>query len=157
MRVAISAAILLAFTLLTGCSNLKQEIIIVPKNYIGYIVIIHNEKDGIKPRQYNKKIIFEIPATGVLKTQQPVNHEWSRLPEFYYEEIAQANRIPFCFDFKKIPVDSVVAYGGSSGNANKDQKGNETVAFTLYFVGNKAQISDAYDKAEKLDISSLSE
>lgn len=55
----------------------------------------------------------------------------------------------FKIEYTNIPVDSVVAYGGTSGAANKDLTGKNVVRFTKYFVGNKKQIGSVTNKLKR--------
>ena len=143
--------------ILFSCGQKEDEVYIVPKNYTGYVVIIYDQKKGVAPKYEGKKRVYEIPSNGILKTQFKGNYEWTHFPEFYYEKIAPENKIPFTVEPKNIPVDTVVALSGASGSANKDLAGKEVVRYTLYYIGNNAQIDTAYEAANKLDIAKLGE
>lgn len=142
---------------LSSCQTGEQEIVIVPTDYTGYIVIIHNQEHGNPIRYEGKKRVYEIPQSGILRTQFSGNYGWVGLTEFYYESIAQEKQIPFKVDADSLPSDSIVAFGGSTGKANKDLEGKETVEFKLFYVGTKEQIDKAYEEAEKLNIVKLAE
>lgn len=138
-----------------SCGQDKKEVFILPRNFTGYIVILYNQSTGSPIRLEDGKRIYEIPQNGVLITKSSDNPDWMELPEFYYEKIEKISQISFKVDYKDLPADSIVAYGGISGTANKDLTGKEVVRFTKYFVGNKSQIDTAYQKAEKLDMLKL--
>ncbi len=140
-----------------GCSIGKNDIFIVPKNYTGYVIIIYGQKGGDKPIYEGKKRVFNIPSSGILKTQFDGNYEWKTLPEFYYNQIAPENQIRYILDPNKIPLDSVVAYGGTSATANKDLAGKDVIRYSIYYIGNNGQIDSAYEKAENLDILKFAE
>jgi hypothetical protein len=143
--------------MLIGCNKGEEEIFVIPKNYTGYIVIIYNQKGGVKPKYENNKRVYEIPENGILKSQLAPNYGWTNYPEFYYEAITSESKIQFTAEPQKIPMDKVVAYGGVSGNANKDLAGKETVEYVLFYIGNNVQIDTAYEAADKLDIVKLAE
>jgi hypothetical protein len=68
-----------------GCGQEKREdsITLIPKGYVGPVVIIFNQTDG-KPIKYEKnKRIYEIPDNGILKTQFTKNIGYQK-NEFYY-------------------------------------------------------------------------
>lgn len=155
MKILVS--ILLFSIMLVGCHKGQEEVIIIPKDYIGYIIIIYNQKNSKEPKYEDGKIIYEIPESGILKTQLPDNSGWTNFPEFYYEKVSPENKITFKIESKDIPIDSVVASGGVYGGVNKDLAGNEVVRYLRYYIGNKAQTDSAYKKAEKLDIIKLTE
>lgn len=140
-----------------SCDTAEDAIFILPKNYTGYIVVIHGQKSSTKPKYEGKKRVYEIPANGILKTQFSNNPGWTNFPEFYYERVTTENKIPFTTEPADIPKDKIVAYGGTAGVANKDHEGKEVVRYVLYYIGNNAQIDTAYEAAEKLDILKLAE
>lgn len=148
---------LLIALFLFSCDRGENEIYIVPKNYTGYIIVIYGQKKGTEPAFEAKKRVYKIPSNGVLKTQFTGNFEWTNFPEFYYEQIAPENKIPFKSESKNIPTDSIVAYGGISGSANKDLAGKKVVHYTLFYIGNNAQIDKAYEASQKLDIIKFTE
>ena len=143
--------------LMFSCDAGENEIFIIPKNYTGYIVIIYNQQNTAVPKHEDKKRVYEIPVSGVLKTQFKAKEGWAGFPQFYYEKVSPENQINFVADRKKLPADTVVATGAISGSANKDLAGKQTVKFALYYVGDKAQIDTAYEAAEKLDIVKLAD
>lgn len=150
--------IIILFTIsmvVEGCSQIKKEVFILPRNFTGYIMILYNQSSGMPIKIEDGKRIYQIPENGILITKSSNDESWMELPEFYYEKIDKTKQVPFKIEYKDIPVDSVVAYGGTSGAANKDLAGKEVVRFTKYFIGNKSQIDSAYQKVEKLDILKL--
>ncbi len=143
--------------MLLSCNNGDKEIIIVPKNYTGYIVIIYSQKNG-KPIKYeNGKRIYEIPSNGILKTQFKGNYGLRDFTEYYFEQVNPNNKIPSYVEFDKIPPNVVVGFIGANGNANKDYEGKQTVEYSFYYVGTKADIQKEIEQAEKLDIISLAQ
>lgn len=148
---------LISSLMMTSCDRGEREMIVVPQNYTGYIIIIFNQKKGVAPLYEGKNRVYEIPRNGILKTQFPGNPGWMEFPKFYYDKIAPQNEIPYKVDYKNIPADSTVGFGGSVGNANKDLAGKETVEFKQFYIGNKAQIDSAAEKGDKLDIIKLAE
>jgi hypothetical protein len=147
-------SIFLSLLTFVGCQTSEDEVIIVPKNYTGYLIIIYNQKDGEPPKHIGKKRVYEFTSDGILKTQFPENSGWKNLPEFYYEKMDPQNKIPYSME-KKLPKDKTVAYGGTAGSITRDEKGEDVVRYLIYYVGNEAQIDTAYEAAEKLDIDSL--
>jgi hypothetical protein len=143
--------LILAF-IVHSCNTAEDAIIVLPRGYTGYVLIVHDQKDGREKKYHDGKRVYEVPSGGILLTEFPNNPGWSNLPEFYYEKIAPENKIPFTTDPKSIPENDVVAYGGTAGAANRDDEGKDVVRYVLYYVGNDAQIDSAYRKAEKLDI-----
>ena len=143
--------------MLLSCDHGEQEIIVVPKNFTGYILIIFNQKNGAPPKYESKTRVYEIPQDGVLKTQFEGNYGWVGFPEYYYERIVPENKLPSFVELNKVPIDTVVAYGGSTGTIKKSSKSEERIEFAAFYIGNKAQIEQAREQVEKLDILKLAE
>jgi len=153
MRAEIILSIILSFMLL-GCDTGEQEIIIAPRDYTGYIIVIFNQEDG-KPVKYEgKKRVYEIPRNGVLKTQFKSNGGWSDYPEFYYEAMDQENKLPsnILSVIETLPMDTIVGFKGATGSIRKNNYDDDRVRFAKYYIGTRPDIKRAKEEAEKLDI-----
>lgn len=148
---------LLVAILLSCHSRGEDEVVILPEDYTGYVVIIYDQEDGASPRYEDKKRVYEIPTDGILKTQFTNNPGWADLPEFYYGSISPENKVPYEVEYDEVPTDSVVAFGGVAGGVSRDLEGKSIVRFLEYYVGTKSQIQEAVDQAEGLDIASIVE
>ncbi|KAA5536549.1 hypothetical protein F0919_02455 [Taibaiella lutea] len=142
---------------LASCTAREPDIFILPDNFRGGILIIYNQKNGIAPQYHRKSRVYVIPKNGILKTQFSIDSDWSALPQFYYSSISSANRIRYVYDAKEIPENDVIAFGGSSGVANKDLAGKQVIRFATYYIGNKSIVDTAYQRLEDIDIISLAE
>lgn len=149
----ISSLVILIF----GCSKKDEVIYILPKNYTGYIVVLYSQKDGVEPKYEGGKRVYEIPSSGILKTKFEADYGWSGFPKFYYGNMMDGNEILYKYDFEKVPVDSVVSFGGTNGTANRDLAGTSVVNFTNYYIGNKEQIEKAIEKASSIDYVKLAD
>jgi hypothetical protein len=96
------------------------------------------------------KRVYEIPSSGILRTQFEPNTGWAEFSEFYYENI-NSKKIPYTYEFEELDDNNVVAYGGTTGTANRDLAGTSVVKFSKYYIGNKTQIQEAIDKSETFD------
>lgn len=145
--------------MLLGCDRGEQEIIIAPRNYTGYIIVIFNQEDGQPVKYEGKKRVYEIPSDGVLKTQFNVNGGWSDYPEFYYEAINPENRLPsnILSEIETLPTDTIVGFKGATGSIRKKDYDDERVRFAKYYIGTRLDIKRAKEEAEKLDIVKLEE
>ena len=117
--------------MLLGCDTGEQEIIIAPRNYTGYIIVIFNQDDGQPVKYAGKKRVYEIPSDGVLKTQFNINNGWSDYPEFYYETINPENRLPskILSEIETLPTDTIVGFKGATGSIRKNNYNDERVRF----------------------------
>lgn len=153
LLVAIGLSVVFNFL---GCKQKgEQEIYLLPKGYTGHVLIILNQKDGAPKKYEGKARVYEIPETGVLKTQFSNNEGWTEFPQFYYDRIDKQNQIPVKVDYKDISLDEVNATLVSTGVAYKNIDGTGGIKFAECFVGTKSQIDEASQKAEKLNVADL--
>lgn len=140
---------LLSIIVLIGCNNAEREVVIVPNNYVGQIVIVYNQPNGAGPIYEDGKRIYKIPLNGILKTQFSPNPGWIGLPEFYYDKISSVNKIVYQPNPRDLPINEIVAHGGSAGSFRRT-KGD--IKFLCYYIGNKKQIDSTYQATQTLDI-----
>lgn len=143
--------------MLLNCNSGDKEVIVVPKNYKGYVVITYNQKNGVPAKCEDGKRIYEIPSNGILKTQFKGNYGARQFTEYYYEKIALQNKFPSYVEFDKIPPTTIVGLIGAVGNANKDPEGKETVEYSVYYIGTKDDIKKGVRQAEKIGVTTLAE
>ena len=143
--------------LCTQCQKADEAIFIIPRDYTGYILIVYNQPSGEPERYLDNKRVYTIPENGILKSQFPINDGWSFVPEFYYDEIAEINKLPFVTEANKIPEDEVAVHGGTVGSLSRDNEKKERIKFVQYYVGNRQQINQAFKSVELLDIGKFSD
>lgn len=136
--------------LVLGCSKKEEAIFILPEDYTGYIIILYNQENGSEVKYENNARVYEIPKSGILKTKFDADYGWSQFPKFYYDN-DKSKEIKYYYDFNEIPSDEIVSYGSTTGNANRDLKGESTVSFSQHYVGTKEQIKIAIEKANTFD------
>lgn len=136
--------------LLIGCDTNEDEIVIIPKGFTGAATVIFNQSDGEPVEYYNNKRVYNIPNNGILKTQFDVNDGWSNFPEFYYEKIRKENRLKHRL-YKNLPLDTIVAYGSTTGSMKKNSDTNDQIKFVEFYIGNKGIIDKARQEFGKLD------
>lgn len=141
--------------MLVGCNSTDKEIIIVPKDYTGYILIMFNQPDGKEEIYEGSKRVYEITQNGILKTQFSTNEGWQEFPEYYHEKISVENKLSSFVEIGKVPIDEVIGFRGSNGSIRKNSVDEDFVEFAMYYVGNKSEIEEAQKEAEKLDIVKL--
>ncbi|RXK85818.1 DUF6843 domain-containing protein [Filimonas effusa] len=156
MRAVISFFIL--SLMLSSCGNSgEQEIIVVPKNFKGYIIIIFNQKSGMSIKYEGKKRVYEIPPNGILKTQFAGNYGWREFAEYYYEKIIPENKLSSYAEIKKVPTDTIVGFMGATGTVKKSTESEERLEFIEFYIGTKSDIEQAQKQAAKLDIVKITE
>jgi len=144
---------LLAMLFITQCQQeVKESVYILPDNYTGYVVVIFDQPDGVEREMLNDKSVYRIPDNGILKTQDRSILGSVQRPSFYFGKVSDSKKIEFVSTAEQLPKNKVVAFGGSTGRANKDLEGRDAVEFIQYFIGNEGQIDIAYQAVQQLDI-----
>lgn len=57
------------------------DMFIVPAGYTGKITVVYNQPTGMPEKYIGKKRAFEIPPSGILRTQAPYKGKWNL---YYY-------------------------------------------------------------------------
>ncbi|HVS93192.1 MAG TPA: hypothetical protein VHE59_14230 [Mucilaginibacter sp.] len=148
-----SILILIMSGFLFACEHGEKEIIVVPRNYVGYVIVIYNQKQGEGKSYLDGKRVYKIPQNGILKTQFPGDYGDLGLPKFYYDDIRASNQIPYFIDTKTMSSKIVGASGGETGVAEPNN-GSE-IEFQLFYVGTQKDMEKAYSDVQKLDILKL--
>ncbi len=144
--------------LLTNCNLVgEQEVIVTPKNFKGYILVIYNQEHGSPVKYIGRKRLYEIPQNGILKTQFKINTGWHELTEFYSEKIAPENKLKSLITIDSIPTDTIVGFIGPNGTVRKNSTSEYRIEFCEYFIGDKSDIEVAREQIQKLDIAELGE
>jgi asparagine N-glycosylation enzyme membrane subunit Stt3 len=147
---------IIASILIFGCSIKEEVTFILPEGYVGYVIIIYDQKDGEKVKYDGSTRVYEIPSSGILKTQFSADYGWSDFPKFYYNN-NDSEEIVYFYDFDQIPSGKIVSYGNTTGTANKDLKGDFTVNFSKHYIGTKEQIESAIEKTKSFDYVKLAD
>ena len=156
MKTEIIVSLILSL-MLVGCDTGEQEIIIVPKDYTGYILVIFNQEEGEPVRYEGRKRVYEIPQNGILKTQFSGNYGSVGFAEFYYKNIDPGNKLSSFAEMEKVPGNTVVGFRGPTGTVKKSRENDDRIEFVEFYVGSKAQIDQAREDIKKLDIVKLAE
>ena len=143
--------------MLFSCDIGEQEIIVVPKDYTGYVLVIFNQKDGIPTKYKGKKRVYEVPENGILKTQFAGNYGSVGFAEFYQGKIAPENKLPLFIEIDQAPKDRVIGSRGPTGTVQKSVDSEERIEFVEFYIGTRSQIIQAEQELEKLDIVKLAQ
>ena len=85
-----------------GCArDYIPEKIYLPKNYIGWVYIIHNQENGTKEKDGRFRV-YHVPDNGIVFTQYEINQGWVKENSIQiYEEVSSGKyrQIPNEIDF----------------------------------------------------------
>lgn len=132
-------------------NSTMNEIHLLPKDFKGVVMIIHNQKDGAEVSKESGNIVYRIPWDGILKTKAPLVAGLKEI-KYYYETDGKRKELKYCWDFSQLSMDTVSVYGGSSGT---NGQGENTVDFTTYIVSTKKEadsLSKVLEKMHPLEI-----
>lgn len=65
--------------LFSSCNTNQDEIIIVPKDYTGYVIIVYDQENGADENIKDGKRLMLIPEEGILQTKCSFNSPTVRL------------------------------------------------------------------------------
>lgn len=125
----ISILILYGFVLLIFKPITMKEIHVLPNNFQGVVMIIHDQKKGIDVIKEKGSLVYRIPNNGILITKAPLNSGFKDI-KYYFEMSEKRKEIKYVWDF---PNDSnIYVFGGSTGTYGQ---GDKKIKCTTYLVG----------------------
>lgn len=152
-------SILFAITILLiyGCTKKGEDtIFLLPKDFIGYAVILYDQSDGSEIQYENGgKRLYKIPPSRVLKTKFKADYGRTCFPDFYYEAISDQNRIPLVIDGVDYSERAVNASLPNIGKVYSDDKEIKATAYSIFFIGTKEEIERASKEVAKINILEL--
>ena len=147
----------ISFALWSCVSKGEPEIFIVPKDYIGYLIVVFNQASGYPIRYDGKKRVYEMPENGILKTQFQPTYGWTSSIEFFYDTISSNTKIPTIMDYHKIPNDIIAGWTGSSGSMKKNESSNDRLKYRKSYIGTKTDILQAIEQSDTVDLAKIGE
>lgn len=144
---------LFIIVLFTSCNVKEESLVILPKGFTGYVLLIYDQIDGEDKEYIDKKRVYRIPEKGILKTKFQAEYGVSFYPEIYFEG-NNNDRIKIIdnwdkYSEKNINV-SLFSTGKSYINDNKKE-----VEYTVFFVGTKEEIEKSSKEFNKIHLADL--
>lgn len=149
---AVATAFTITFGVLFGSifiwDRAERELHLLPAGYEGAVIIVFNDPNGAAARYDGKSRVYEIPESGVLRTQFPPNDGWSRPVYMYVDE--EGRRTPIvtgapCED--SLPGDPVQA---CLMGRMLMMDGQEIPEYQGYVVGRQADRRELYARGDSL-------
>ena len=137
-----------------GCNTGEREVYILPKNYIGVVYVLFNQKLGEKPKYEAGKRVYEIPSSGILKTQFSFNDGWHGMPEYYYADGNNKKMIIYQLDTRGLRQNKLQVCCTQNFKTGNETKGS--VQYERFFIGTKQQIDSVFEIEQRRDIFSKS-
>jgi hypothetical protein len=140
---------------LTSCSQGEQEVIVVPKKFKGYILVVFDQKNGEPIKYVGAKRLYEIPQNGILKTQFKSNEGLRDFAQYYYDTIMPENKLGSFAEIKRVPSDTVAGFMGAAGTVRKSSQSDDYLEFCEFYIGTQSDIIKSQEQVSKLDIPRL--
>ena len=145
------AACALASLGVVACSRKAEpEIHLIPAGYMGDVFILHNVRDGVPPKHEGAARVYEVPVSGVLRSQTPVpSGRWgpNEVQFFYVSEAG--SRSPIVGDWNGSIHDTPEnradpSFGIYFRRFGKCSNGGQPceAEFQQYYVGTKSFLLD---------------
>ena len=144
----------------TSCGpHAEPEIHLIQAGYTGDVFIIHEVKDGEPAKHEGRFRVYEIPASGILRSQTPTNFGWSlggEIQRYYVSKDGTRTRIEGFWpssihDTVENRTDPTLGIWFprtgtiSSGSSSCD------VHFDQYYVGTKSFLLDRKNTPELME------
>jgi hypothetical protein len=151
---AVAIAVVIVFGSLYGSIYLwdraEPELHLIPDGFEGPVLIVFNDPNGTQPEYEGKSRLYEIPPSGVLRTQFPPNDGWGRPIYAYVDDQGKHTQIVTGAPCEDLPDDPVQAcsmgrraYGDATGLRIRPE-------YSAYVVGRKGNRRELYAKGDSL-------
>ncbi len=158
--------LIISFSLNSSCwvkSNPTDGIYLVPKGYVGDIIIFFNQSDGVLPEVENGFYVYKIPADGILKVKTSGVKDTVNLSYFYVDKNDERQRV----EYLRITGDRNVAgepqnkFGNitqndyenrvfvmSAGGLGSFNTQNGAIQYTSFIIGTPKDSEHLYDEMQ---------
>jgi hypothetical protein len=127
---------------LGGCRRIvaHSEEHLIPKDYVGAVVIVYGQSNGVPLKVSGNTIVFGIPGDGILRIRDLYPNEtgWRGLHYYYVDSAGKKQELP-----RRVKGNELGVFGESIGTMMVDINGRSTaVTYETYVVGRPASRRD---------------
>jgi hypothetical protein len=120
----------------------EEELFLLPDHFHGVVILLFDRADGqVRRYEYGKRV-YQVPATGVLRTQFPPNSSVHPLPTFHYMRAGQ--RVALAPPVRAQAMQAGTAYGPRPSHEAK---------YLSVLVGSPQELDSLALLRERMDIS----
>ncbi len=130
--------------------EMKTEIHLIPKGFIGVVTIIHSQSGEIGATKNDS--VYHIPNNGILLTQKPLKAKIKDI-KYYYGD--RQNPLEYVWDFKskeRTNNDTIYVYGGSTGTYGQNGKEVDCTTYIVGTLNDLDSLSNALNKIKPLEL-----
>lgn len=155
-------SILFLLALNSSCSlQNKEAVYIIPADYVGPIVIVFDQPDGVLPEIEDGFTVYRIPESGLLKVTNKAIYKINEQKYFYENLRGERTRIEYIYPtsqvrasdtnrktFAQISADdkTIYAMGAEMGSFNSK---NETVRYRAFKIGIVSENEKMYQQSRR--------
>lgn len=141
-----AAVLVILSALSSACAD--RELNLIPAGFEGPVIIIFNDPNGAPPRWEGSARRYDIPASGVFRTQFGPNEGWGRPDYEYVDANGHRNAIvpgtPCVDSLPGDPVQACLDAVRMNGN------GVPSPPYDAYVVSHRANRKQMYDRGARL-------
>lgn len=118
--------LIILFTIFS-CKSLyntgENSIRLLPEGYIGSVIILYDQLNGVAKEYENSKRIYRIPENGILRTQFNVNTGIQNVKTYYLDSTGKRKLIPEIILKKPKDIDpnQIVCFGDAIGSTAENK------------------------------------
>lgn len=158
---------LLFYLLISSSCSLFGKLIhityLIPNGYVGNVIIVYSQTDGIIPEKEGETYIFRLPEDGILKVKMPFEKGSHKFDYFFVDDKGTRTELEYVYptgwvrssgDNTTKSQDNITEDEGTNhifvmNNINSTFRINENVIYVNSFIVGKPKDSAiAYDKMQ---------
>lgn len=164
MKIKLGATVLLSWVLL-GCgfrvlNGPKEAVYLIPKGYVGSVVILFDQADGVTPEIENGFKVYKIPDDGVLRVRAAAVYSIDELRVFYVDKAGSRTEVTLVYPssqasegdgkktYKQIPPDDPTIYAsvGDMGSFSVNQR---VIRYRAFAVGPASESERLFEETRR--------
>ena len=167
MKVKFLGGLIILIFLSNSCSRISfptDGIYLIPKNYIGDVIILFNQSDGVTPEVENGFYVYKIPQNGILKVKTKGITGIINKSYFYVDENNQRQKIDYLYitgernpsgepqnkfgNINQNDYEDTVFIMNAGGLGSFNTK-NDVIQYTSFIVATPKNSDGLYDNMQK--------
>lgn len=143
--IAILLLLLVLILVVWNCHNFRVEVYLIPSGYIGPVVIVYGDPNGMELEDHLGTVVFKINQSGILRVKETFERRWVLAQFYYVEPDGTRQKIPKDGDPTQVHV---FAHGG--GGTSKTYRDGKLVSYqdkiyVSFMIGAPASLPNWYD------------
>jgi hypothetical protein len=129
----------------------QESICLIPEGYIGPVVIVFDDENGIVPHLEKNKNVYEIPTSGILRVKAKANYQIEENVYYYVDKKGNRTNLNYLypgggawkdkennFDNVDYSKDKIFCMNDSMGRTIKNGK---DISYRVFLVGKAKDVN----------------